>query len=215
MSPARSGTMGRPPPPVGEFGGFGPGFDRGPRGGEVGSGRGGRDHYSGYPGGYRDHYGSYGDHDGYYRGHGGGDFDRPPYPHPDWRRSYAGGEFDHPSSYSGGGRGMYGEPHPQGRYDPHRGARFGSRRERLLMEEARLLRARSHERMEHMGMVGGAPRGLRPEEDPPMDYYLSQPTTPHFPYDRPHGFNMPPPPGNTMDPSLMKFLFPRNLLNTP
>ena len=58
------------------------------------------------------------------------------------------------------------------------------------MEEARLLRVKSHERMEHLGGVR-----LRQDEDPPMDYYLSQPTTPHFPPERSLGFNMPPPPG--------------------
>ncbi|CAI8008999.1 Partitioning defective 3 homolog [Geodia barretti] len=113
MSPARSSTLGRP----GEFSGSGGfGFERGPRGGE-GSGRGGRDHY--YHRDYRDGYGSYDNHEGYVRGHGfAGDFDRHPYPHPDWRRSYAGGEFDHASPYSVGGRSLYDLHHGAGgRYD--------------------------------------------------------------------------------------------------
>ena len=202
MSPSRS----RRP---GDFGGYQLGFDRHPRGVDM-SGRGGRDHYGGYPGGvrdYRDIYGSsYGDHEGYLRGHG---LPGEPYPHPDWRRSYAGGEFDH-SPY--GGRGIYGDIHMdplhmRGRYDrggldthrggldAHRGGRFSTRRDRL-MEEARMLRTKSHERVDHMGGPRG---GYRPDDEvrePPVDYYLSQPTTPHFPYDRPPGFTMPPPPGN-------------------
>ena len=195
MSPARSSTLGRP----GEFSGSGGfGFERGPRGGE-GSGRGGRDHY--YHRDYRDGYGSYDNHEGYVRGHGfAGDFDRHPYQHPDWRRSYAGGEFDHASPYSAGGRSLYDLHHGAGgRYDRgvfdhhHRAARFGTRRDHILMEEARLLRVKSHERMEHLGGVR-----LRQDEDPPMDYFLSQPTTPHFPPERSLGFNIPPPPGMIM-----------------
>ena len=201
ISPARSSTLGRP----NEFsgGGFGHGFDRsGPRGGE-GSGRSGRDQF--YHRDYRDGLsGSYDNHEGYLRGHGfaASDFDRhPPYLHPDWRRSYAGGEFDHPSPYPGV-RGMYPDIHHgvgggRGVFDPHfRGNRFGGRRDRILMEEARLMRVKSHERMEHLG--GGA--RLRPDEefrDFPMEYYLSQPTTPHFPPERSLGFNMPPPPTGT------------------
>ena len=200
MSPARSSTLGRSAEFGGSGAGFGHGFDRGPHGGE-GTGRSGRDHF--YPRDYRDHYGSYGDHNVYLRGHGfAGEFDRHPYPHPDWRRSYAGGEFDHASPYSGR-RGMYGDMHgvggryDHGGFDPHHhGGRFGTRRDRLMMEEARLLRVKSHERMEHLGGVR-----FRPEEEfrePPMDFYLSQPTTPHFPPDRSLGFNIPPPPGMTM-----------------
>ena len=201
FSPSRSGGRGR----SGDFGGYQTGFDRGPpRGGDIGSsGRSGRDHYGGgggggYPGGVRDHYrdgyGGYGDHDGY-RGHHGSDYDR--YSHTDWRRSYAGGEFDHLSPYGGPRGGPYGDIHG----DHFRGSgrhggsgRFGTRRNRLV-EEARMFRAKSHERVDHMGGPGGARGPYRLEDDfrDTPDFYLSQPTTPHFPYDsRPPSFGMPP-----------------------
>lgn len=202
MPPSHSGggAGGRPS----DFGGYQ--FDRGQhRGGGGDIGRGGRDHYgSGYPGGPRDHYrdiygnSSYGDHDAY-RGHHGNDFDRNS--HSDWRRSYAGGEFDHMSPFSGGRSGMYGDIHhgdhmrSSGRYGD-RGGRFVTRRDRL-MEEARIFRAKSHERVDHMGGGGGGARGsYRPDDEfrePPVDHYLSQPTTPHFPYDaRLSGFGLAP-----------------------
>ena len=190
MSPARSGASRH-----GDVSGYQPGYDRHPRGADIG-GRGGRDHYGGYPGGVRDHYGGYGDREGYLRGHGvPGEFERP-YLHPaDWRRSYAGGEFDHPY----GGRGMYGDIHAdplhmRGRYgglDAHRGGSFGTRRDRLL-DESRMFRAKSHERVDYVGGPRGAYRPDEEFREPPVDYYLSQPTTPHFPYDRPPGFGVPP-----------------------
>ena len=184
MSPARSGGN-----RTGDFGGYQPGLDMG--------GRGGRDHFGGYQGGHRDIYGnsSYGDHEGYMRGgppHG--DYERT-YPHPDWRRSYAGGDFDHPSPYRGPG--MYPDFHTppihmRGHFDQgmDRGGRFGTRRSRI-MEEARMSRAKSHERVDHLGGPRGA---FRPDEEfrePPVDFYLSQPTNPHLPFDRP-GMGMPP-----------------------
>ena len=198
ISPARSG-VGR----AGDFGYQPPqGFDRHPRGVDIG-GRNGRDLYGGYPGGVRDHYGggSYGgDHDGYMRGgpssHGvPGEFDRS-YPPPDWRRSYAGGEFEHLSPYNN--RAGFGDIHqepPHIRFDrsmdPHRGGRFGMRRDRL-MEEARVFRTKSHERVNYLGGQRGAYRPDEEFREPPVDYYLSQPTTPHFPYERPPVFNKPP-----------------------
>ena len=199
MSPARSG--------VGKLGDFYQpprGMDQHPRGIDI-AGRGPRDHYGSFPGGPRDPYGgvlggSYGEHEGFLRTFPPpglpGDFERS-YP-PDWRRSYTLGEFEHRPAY--GSRGGYGDinqepPHLRGRFehgmDAYRG-RFGTRRDRLMMEEARMFRTKSHERMDYVG----APRGaLRPDEEfrePPIDYYLSQPNPSYFPYDRPP-FGIPPP----------------------
>ena len=67
--------------------------------------------------------------------------------------------------------------------DYHRGR---SRRDRLMMEEARVFRTKSHERVDYYGGPRG-PHRFDEERDLPMEAYLSQPTTPYFP----PGFGMP------------------------
>lgn len=153
--------------------------------------RGQRDSFAGYPGSY----GDTGFDDGY-------DFQRGRYPPSDWRRSYH-TDYHHHEISPYGRYDHYEPPHMRGRFDrpldSMRGRFPQARRERLISEESRMHRARSHERMDaHPPYMGPGVRS--PWEDPregggAMDYFefLSQPNPSYFGFDRP-GFNPGPAP---------------------